>query len=62
MNQETRAEALVEIVDCSRLLTCGNNWMGDALGSPLAFIGLSLLLPTLSVILTVLWFKRWGLI
>ena len=36
-------------------------WMSDALGSPLAFAALGLLLPALSVVATVLWFKRRGL-
>ena len=38
------------------------NWMIEALGSPIAFLGLGLMLPALSVALTVLWFKRRGLI
>jgi|SRR5271166_1307356 len=37
------------------------NWMIDSLGSPVAFIILGLLLPAMSVLGTVLWFKRRGL-
>ena len=37
------------------------NWMIDVMGSPVAFVLLGLLLPALSVTVTVLWFKRRGL-
>jgi Mg2+ and Co2+ transporter CorA len=36
-------------------------WMINGLGSPAAFFLLGILLPTISVLLTVLWFKRRGL-
>jgi Mg2+ and Co2+ transporter CorA len=37
-------------------------WMINGLGSPAAFLLLGILLPAISVLLTVLWFKRRGLI
>jgi Mg2+ and Co2+ transporter CorA len=36
-------------------------WMNNRLGSPAAFLLLGVLLPAISVLLTVLWFKRRGL-
>jgi Mg2+ and Co2+ transporter CorA len=38
------------------------NWMIDCLSSPLAFLGLGILLPSASVIAIVVWFRRKGLI
>jgi hypothetical protein len=35
--------------------------MSNVLASPAAFLLLGILLPTISVLLTVLWFKRRGL-
>jgi len=38
------------------------NWMIDSLSSPLAFLGLGILLPAANVIAVVVWFRRRGLI
>jgi Mg2+ and Co2+ transporter CorA len=37
-------------------------WMGQALGGPAAFLALGILLPVASVVLTVLWLRRRGLL
>jgi Mg2+ and Co2+ transporter CorA len=49
------------IIFSSGFFGMNSNWIIDTLGSPTVFVLLGRLLPASSVLLTVLWFKRHGL-